>query len=181
MKTTAVHSTTPGRVVSDVAWKPVADAPASSWRNAGPDFRGEPALPRRCPVLLPRADGGESTPEEQPTPARVSAPGSQAAPMARFMASSRFVVRNGMQEQVCEAFRTRPHLVDAAAGFCRMEVLRPLDAPEEFWLMTWWTDEASFATWHHGHLYRDSHAGIPKGLKLVAGSVQIRRLELIAQ
>ena len=101
-------------------------------------------------------------------------------PSGQFCASSRFVVRNGMEEQVRQAFVDRPHRVDNAPGFCRMEVLRPLENPEEFWLMTWWTDEAAYVTWHKSHDYRESHAGIPKGLKLVSGSVQIRRLELIS-
>ena len=85
-----------------------------------------------------------------------------------------------MEEEVRLAFRSRPHLVDSAPGFRRMEVLRPLDKPEEFWLMTWWTDEASYAAWHESHDYHASHAGIPKGLKLVQGSVEIRRLEMIS-
>ena len=96
------------------------------------------------------------------------------------MQVSRFVVRNGMEEQVRQAFADRPHRVDSVPGFCRMEVLRPLENPEEFWLMTWWTDEAAYLAWHKSHDYRESHAGIPKGLKLVPGSVQIRRLELIS-
>lgn len=104
----------------------------------------------------------------------------EARARATFCASSRFVVRNGMEEEVRMAFQSRPHVVDHAPGFCRMEVLRPIANPEEFWLMTWWTDEAAFVHWHRSHDYRESHAGIPKGLKLVAGSVQIRRLELIS-
>ncbi len=108
------------------------------------------------------------------------ASGTQAVPrVARFCASSRFLVRNDMEGDVRLAFQSRAHLVDAAPGFCRMEVMQPLEDPKEFWLMTWWTDEASFAAWHKGHDYRCAHAGIPKGLKLVAGSVQIRHLELI--
>jgi heme oxygenase (mycobilin-producing) len=98
-----------------------------------------------------------------------------------FVASSRFVVQNGMEEEVRLAFRSRPHIVDHVSGFIRMEVLRPLDRPQEFWLMTWWNDEASFSEWHRSHEYHDSHAGIPKGLKLVRSSVEIRRLELISE
>ncbi len=113
-------------------------------------------------------------------PAMIVPAGTVPALRATFCASSRFVVRNGMEEQVRLAFVARPHLVDVATGFCRMEVMRPLDKPEEFWLMTWWTDEAAFVRWHKGHDYHASHAGIPKGLRLVAGSVQIRHLELIS-
>lgn len=101
--------------------------------------------------------------------------------MTQFIASSRFVVGNGMAEEVRLAFQSRPHLVDDAPGFCRMAVLRPLDTPDEFWLLTWWTDEASYVTWHRSHQYHQSHAGIPSGLKLLPGSVEIRRLELIAE
>jgi heme-degrading monooxygenase HmoA len=93
---------------------------------------------------------------------------------AEFVALSRFTVANGMDEEVHEAFRNRPHLVDQAPGFVRMEVLCPVDTPAEIWLLTWWCDEESYRTWHHSHLYRESHAGIPKGLKLVPGSTEIR-------
>lgn len=93
---------------------------------------------------------------------------------AAFVALSRFTIANGMEEEVQEAFRNRPHLVDGAPGFVRMEVLCPTDVPAEIWLLTWWSDEESFRVWHRSHLYRESHAGIPKGLKLVPGSVEIR-------
>src|ERR1700710_2502060 len=97
-----------------------------------------------------------------------------------FVATSRFVVRNGMEEEVRLAFRSRPRIVATAPGFQRMEVLRPLGKPEEFWLITWWTDEAAFAAWHKSHDYQVSHGGIPTALKLVPGSVEMHRLELVA-
>jgi len=97
-----------------------------------------------------------------------------------FVAMSRFVVSNGMEEDVCAAFRRRPHMVDAAPGFVRMEVLRPFEQPEEFWLLTWWTDEESYRRWHRSHAYHESHAGIPRGLKLVRGETRITLLEQVA-
>lgn len=96
-----------------------------------------------------------------------------------FVALSRFVIKNDMQEEIRTAFRARPHLVDDAPGFLRMEVLSPQENSGEIWLMTFWTDEASFRTWHHSHLYRESHKGIPKGLKLVPKSVELRFFEHI--
>ncbi len=98
---------------------------------------------------------------------------------AAFGALSKFVIANGMEAEVKAAFRNRPHLVDNCPGFVRMEVLSPKDRPEEIWLMTFWKDEASFRTWHHSHLYRDSHKGIPKGLKLVPGETKITHFEHI--
>lgn len=94
-----------------------------------------------------------------------------------FVAMSRFRIANGMTAEVKEAFRDRPHMVDDAPGFLRMEVISPLDAPEEIWLLTYWTDEASYRAWHHGHTYRDSHRGIPKGLRLDPKGTEIRFFE----
>jgi heme oxygenase (mycobilin-producing) len=96
-----------------------------------------------------------------------------------FVALSRFVIRNEMEESVRLAFIARPHLVDDAPGFVRMEVLSPVDDAREIWLMTFWTDEESFRRWHHSHLYRESHKGIPKGLKLVPKSAELRFFEHI--
>lgn len=94
---------------------------------------------------------------------------------------SRFTVANGMTTQVKEAFRNRPHLVENADGFLRMEVISPLDNPDEIWLITFWRDEPSYQTWHHGHHYRESHAGIPQGLKLIPNATEIRGFEGVSR
>ena len=93
---------------------------------------------------------------------------------------SRFVVANDMADAVKQAFLLRPHLVDGAPGFVRMDVLTPEDTPNEIWLMTYWDDVASYRTWHKSHAYHESHAGIPKGLKLVPGSAILRIFNLVA-
>lgn len=97
-----------------------------------------------------------------------------------FVALSKFVIANEMLEQVKTAFRDRPHLVDHASGYLRMDVISPLDRPEEIWLITHWKDEASFRDWHRSHLYHESHVGIPKGLKLVPGETVVRHFEYVA-
>jgi heme oxygenase (mycobilin-producing) len=97
-----------------------------------------------------------------------------------FVAMSRFRLRDAERAgDVAVAFRNRPHLVDGAAGFVRMDVLSPSDDAAEFWLLTYWTDEPSFRAWHHSHLYRESHAGIPAGLRLVPEATQIRTFDYI--
>jgi len=58
-----------------------------------------------------------------------------------FIALSQFTVMPGMGDEVLNAFLSRPHLVDNAPGYKKMEVLRPQNNPDEFWLMTWWVDE----------------------------------------
>jgi len=97
-----------------------------------------------------------------------------------YVSISRFRVRNGMEADVAAAFRERPHRVDDAPGFVRMDVLSPADDAAEFWLITYWTDETSFREWHRSHEFRDSHAGIPKGLKLDPVATELRAFHHVA-
>jgi heme-degrading monooxygenase HmoA len=97
-----------------------------------------------------------------------------------FIALSQFTVSNNMTAEVKSAFVQRPHLVDNAPGFIRLEVISPVDNRDEIWLLTYWLDEQSFKSWHHSHLYHDSHKRIPKGLKLVPKSVRLRFFEHIS-
>ncbi|MBC7917262.1 MAG: antibiotic biosynthesis monooxygenase [Rhodoferax sp.] len=97
-----------------------------------------------------------------------------------YLAISRFTVANQMDDQVRQAFVQRPHLVDQASGFLRMEVANPTDNANEFWLMTWWTDQAAFKAWHHSHTYRESHKGIPKGLRLDPKRTALMSFDVVA-
>lgn len=92
---------------------------------------------------------------------------------------SRFAVANDMEEAVKKAFLARPHLVERWPGFVRMDVISPRDAPNEIWLLTYWQDEHSYQEWHCSHRYYDSHAGIPKGLKLIPSATQLRLFDLV--
>lgn len=90
-----------------------------------------------------------------------------------FVAMSRFRIANGMEEQVDDAFKNRPHQVDSVQGFVRMDVVRPVETPQQFLLITYWTDEVSYHTWHRSSDHHTSHAYIPKGLKLVSGHTEV--------
>lgn len=90
---------------------------------------------------------------------------------------SKFAIANEMTAEVKSAFVARPHLVDSAEGFVRLDVLSPLDRANEIWLLTYWRDRRSFEVWHKSHMYRDAHRGIPKGLKLIPGDTEIRFFE----
>jgi heme-degrading monooxygenase HmoA len=98
----------------------------------------------------------------------------------RFVAISRFTIANGTTDLVRQAFVERPHLVDGAPGFCRMDVFSPVDSANEIWLVTYWTDESSFRVWHRSHEFHASHKGIPRGLKLVPKSAKLEFFEYIA-
>src|SRR5690348_5238441 len=97
-----------------------------------------------------------------------------------FVALSRFTIANDMDEEVKNAFRARPHAVDSAPGFLRLDVLAPQENSKEIWLLTHWQDRESFEQWHKSHQYRDSHAGIPKGLKLVPKSARLTFFDYVA-
>ena len=97
-----------------------------------------------------------------------------------FVALSQFTVSNGpaMTSKVKEAFRLG--LVDQVDGFLRMDVISPLDNPDEIWLITYWETSDQFQAWHKSHHYKDAHKGIPEGLKLVRGSFNLRFFEYIS-
>jgi heme oxygenase (mycobilin-producing) len=97
-----------------------------------------------------------------------------------LVALSRFTIANGMVDEVRTAFRQRPHLVDHAPGFLGMEVMSPLGDTAEIWLVTRWCNEQSYQSWHRSHDYHESHNGIPKGLKLVPKSTEIRLFEVFS-
>lgn len=97
-----------------------------------------------------------------------------------FISISSFTIANDMAPEVKEAFINRPHLVDQAPGFVKMEVLSPQENENEFWLMSYWENEESFTVWYESHKYHDSHAGIPKGVKLVPKSVRVKYFTKIA-
>ena len=94
-----------------------------------------------------------------------------------YVVISHFEIANGMSDEVKDAFRNRPHRVEQASGFVRMDVLSPVDNPAQFQLITYWQNQASYENWHHSHAYKDSHQGMPQGLKLVNTSTSIRVFE----
>lgn len=93
-----------------------------------------------------------------------------------FTVISKFTVKGSMAmtASVKEAFVNRPHLVESAEGFLRLDVLSPQDTPHEIWLITYWKDRASFETWYKTHAYQEAHFMIPAGLKLETGQTDIR-------
>jgi heme-degrading monooxygenase HmoA len=71
-----------------------------------------------------------------------------------------------MEKEVRQAFLERPRLVEEAAGFCGLDVLTNATDPSIFLILTRWTDEESFRSWHRSESHHALHAFIPKGLKL---------------
>ena len=98
-----------------------------------------------------------------------------------FAVLSKFTIANGphLEAEVKQAFIDRPRLVESAPGFLRLDVLSPLENPDQIWLLTYWADEASFNSWYRTHHYQASHKEIPNGLRLVPNSTEICFFEYI--
>ncbi len=97
-----------------------------------------------------------------------------------ILGMSRFKVANGLESEVREAFLNRPHLVDHVPGFLGMETFTEEKDGTAFYLLTRWTDAASFRVWHASPAHHESHRGIPKGLKLDPSFTQITVLDRIS-
>ena len=98
-----------------------------------------------------------------------------------IIALSRFRVANGFEAQVTAAVLNRPHPVDTSAGFLGMETFVGADAPSMFYLVTRWTDQVSFQSWHRSAEHHDSHRFIPKGFKLDPAFTQVVVLQRLEQ
>ena len=98
-----------------------------------------------------------------------------------FVVVSKFTVNNrdNMTLAVKTAFRERPRLVESAPGFVRLDVLSPLENPDEIWLITYWTEKASFQEWRTNH-YKEAHSLIPEGLSLISDRTEMLFFEHVS-
>jgi len=98
-----------------------------------------------------------------------------------FVVLSKFTVDNkvDLTESVKRAFSERPHLIENAAGFVRLDVLSPMEQPDQIWLITYWADQVSFQQWFRTHPYKEAHQNIPTGLKLISEQTEILYFEHI--
>jgi signal transduction histidine kinase/heme-degrading monooxygenase HmoA len=97
-----------------------------------------------------------------------------------ILAVSRFRVANGLQAAVAAAFANRPGLVDAWPGFLGLETFTDATDDAVFYLVTRWSDRGAFHAWHHSPAHRQSHTGMPKGLRLDPSYTQLVELNRIA-
>ncbi len=100
-----------------------------------------------------------------------------------FVVLSKFTVKgpDGMTDSVKQAYMARPHLVDNAPGFVRLDVISPVDGPDEIWLLTYWAAESDFTAWFRTHHFKESHSNVPTGLKLVSDKSSIQYFNHIAE
>lgn len=97
-----------------------------------------------------------------------------------ILAVSRFRVANGTEGAVAAAFLDRPRLVDSWPGFLGLETFRDVKDECVFYLVTRWTDCATFRAWHSSPAHRASHAWMPGGLRLDPAFTRLVELERLA-
>lgn len=93
---------------------------------------------------------------------------------------SKFRVANDKSEEVRKAFLNRPRLVEDAPGFLDFEVLTDNEDPSCFYLLTRWINLSAYRVWHSGEAHRQSHQGMPPGLKLDPSFTKVLALNPIA-
>lgn len=96
-----------------------------------------------------------------------------------ILVESRFRVANDMHDSVRSAFVQRPGLVDDVIGFLGMDVYQASDDARVFHLITRWTDRDSYDAWHRSDAHRESHALIPRGLKLDASFTRLTLMDRV--
>jgi heme-degrading monooxygenase HmoA len=84
-----------------------------------------------------------------------------------------------MEGAVRQAFLDRPGLVDDAPGFLGMDVVVDNQDGCTFQLLTRWTSQESYQSWHSSAAHNLSHRWIPKGLKLDASHTSIRTFDIL--
>jgi heme-degrading monooxygenase HmoA len=95
------------------------------------------------------------------------------------LVTSTFKVANGMEAAVRQAFLDRPGLVEDAPGFLGMDVVVDNQDGCIFQLLTRWTSQEFFQSWHSSAAHKLSHRWIPKGLKLDASHTSIRTFDIL--
>lgn len=87
-----------------------------------------------------------------------------------IVALSRFSVNSGDESKTRAAFESRPHGVDSAPGFLGLEVFQ---SGPTFYLITRWSDEIAFRSWHDGSAHSAAQTLIPSGLKLDPAQIEL--------
>ena len=96
-----------------------------------------------------------------------------------IVVTSRIRVAAGDADALADQYRRRLHAADAFPGSLGVEILRRVDAPAEFMVYTRWTSAEAYHTYRAAPAFRDAHARIPAGLKVVRVEEGVGEFEVL--
>ena len=99
-----------------------------------------------------------------------------------IVVTSRIRVVGGDADALAGQYRNRAGLVDALPGCLGVEILRHLDRPEEFVVLTRWTDEDAYTAYRAHPAFRQAHRAIAHlpGLRIDPASRVVERYEVLS-
>ena len=100
-----------------------------------------------------------------------------------IVVASRVRVTSGNADALAERYRRRGRVVETLAGCLGVEVLRHLERPEEFVVVTRWADEAAYAAYRRHPAFREAHVRIREiagGLRVDPDERAVDRYEVLS-
>ena len=100
-----------------------------------------------------------------------------------IVVTSRLRVMSDNADALAERYQRRGRVAETVPGCLVVEVLRHLERPDEFVVVTRWVDEASSAASRRHPAFRAAHAGIgwiAGGLRVVREERAVDRYEVLS-
>lgn len=100
-----------------------------------------------------------------------------------IVVTSRIRVTSGNADAVAECYRGRARVAETLPGCLGVEVLRHLERPDEFVVITRWVDEAAYAAYRRHPAFRTAHARIgeiPGGVRISPDERAVDRYEVLS-
>ena len=83
-----------------------------------------------------------------------------------IVVTSRIRVVEGDADALAARYRERLQRADQAAGCPGVEILRHVDRPEEFVVISRWSGKEAYQAYRSGPLFREAHRRVPPGLRI---------------
>ena len=101
-----------------------------------------------------------------------------------YVAINVLTVPEGAGATLEERFAARQGAVDAAPGFERFELLRPIEGTDSYLVYTRWRSEEDFRAWRESQSFGEGHArasGRPEGERPAASGSTVWGFEVVQQ
>ena len=83
-----------------------------------------------------------------------------------IVVTSRIRVVEGDADALAARYRERLHQADQAAGCLGVEILRHVDRPEEFVVISRWSGREAYEAYRRGPSFWEAHRRVPPGLRI---------------